>query len=41
MGFDDDFVIDVSDTRAYKQFGNSVVVGAMEHAARLMERFIV
>ena len=41
MGFDDDFVIDVSDTRAYKQFGNSVVVGAMEHAARLMKRFIV
>jgi DNA (cytosine-5)-methyltransferase 1 len=26
MGFPDDFVIPVSDTRAYKQFGNSVVV---------------
>ena len=26
MGFDDDFVIPVSDTQAYKQFGNSVAV---------------
>ena len=25
MGFDDDFIIPVSDTQAYKQFGNSVV----------------
>lgn len=26
MGYDDSFIIPVSDTRAYKQFGNSVVV---------------
>jgi DNA (cytosine-5)-methyltransferase 1 len=36
MGFKDDYVIPVSDTRAYKQFGNSVVVDVMRHAAKLM-----
>lgn len=36
MGFPDSFRISVSDTRAYKQFGNSVVVEVMAHAARLM-----
>ncbi|MCG9125857.1 DNA (cytosine-5-)-methyltransferase [Laribacter hongkongensis] len=41
MGFDDTFRIPVSDTRAYKQFGNSVVVDVMAHAARLMHRFLV
>jgi DNA (cytosine-5)-methyltransferase 1 len=34
MGFPDTFEIPVSDTRAYKQFGNSVVVGAVEHVAK-------
>lgn len=33
MGFPDDFVIPVSDTQAYKQFGNSVVVPMMEAVA--------
>src|SRR5690606_4521156 len=33
MGFPDDFVIPVSDTRAYKQFGNSVVVPMMAAVA--------
>ncbi len=33
MGFPDDFVIPVSDTRAYKQFGNSVVVPLFSHIA--------
>lgn len=37
MGFPDTFRIPVSDTRAYKQFGNSVVVGAMNHVAKLMQ----
>ena len=37
MGFDDDFVIPVSDTRAYKQFGNSVVVPMMEDVAKVMK----
>ncbi len=41
MGFGDDFRIPVSDTRAYKQFGNSVVVDVMAHTARLMCQFLV
>lgn len=36
MGFPDTFRIPVSDTRAYRQFGNSVVVGVMSHVANLM-----
>ena len=37
MGFEDDFVIPVSDTQAYKQFGNSVVVKMMISIAEAME----
>lgn len=37
MGFPDSFKIPVSDTRAYKQFGNSVVVDVMSHVAQLMQ----
>lgn len=36
MGYDDSFVIPVSDTRAYKQFGNSVVVPVFERIANLI-----
>lgn len=36
MGFPDTFDIPVSDTQAYKQFGNSVVVPAVEEVARIM-----
>lgn len=36
MGFPDDFKIPVSDTQAYKQFGNSVVVPMIEEVARIM-----
>ena len=36
MGFPDDFQIPVSDTQAYKQFGNSVVVPMMSEVARVM-----
>ena len=36
MGFPDTFRIPVSDTRAYKQFGNSVVVDVMTHVAKMM-----
>lgn len=36
MGYDDTFRIPVSDTRAYKQFGNSVVVPVIEAVATLM-----
>ena len=37
MGFSDTFRIPVSDTRAYRQFGNSVVVDVMSHVAKLMQ----
>lgn len=36
QGFPDDFIIPVSDTQAYKQFGNSVVVPLMANVARLI-----
>ncbi|MBC3810015.1 DNA (cytosine-5-)-methyltransferase [Undibacterium aquatile] len=36
MGFPDTFKIPVSDTRAYKQFGNSVVVDVMSYIANAM-----
>jgi DNA (cytosine-5)-methyltransferase 1 len=36
MGFPDDFVIPVSDTQAYKQFGNAVVVPVIEAIAKAM-----
>ncbi|TXI89387.1 MAG: DNA (cytosine-5-)-methyltransferase [Cupriavidus sp.] len=37
MGFPDSFVIPVSDTQAYKQFGNSVVMPVMQEIARVMK----
>ena len=36
QGFPDSFVIPVSDTQAYKQFGNSVVVPLMSNVAKLV-----
>lgn len=36
QGFPDDFKIPVSDTQAYRQFGNSVVVPLMENVAKLI-----
>jgi DNA (cytosine-5)-methyltransferase 1 len=36
MGYPDSFRIPVSDTRAYKQFGNSVVVPLIRHVANLI-----
>lgn len=44
MGFDRKqrkFLIPVSDTQAYKQFGNSVVVPVMEEMARIMKPHIM
>lgn len=38
QGFPDDFKIPVSDTQAYRQFGNSVVVPLMSEVARLVVR---
>ena len=36
MGFPDSYVIPVSDTQAYRQFGNSVVVPMFEAIAELV-----
>jgi DNA (cytosine-5)-methyltransferase 1 len=45
MGFDQpgkgEFIIPVSDTQAYRQFGNSVAVPAVEAVARLMRPYIL
>lgn len=41
MGFPDTWRIPVSDTRAYKQFGNSVVTLAFQEVAKIMEPHIV
>lgn len=41
MGYPDSFQIPVSDTRAYKQFGNSVVVPLIAHVARLMKPWVL
>lgn len=41
MGFPDDFKIPVSDTQAYRQFGNSVVVPVMREVARIMAPRVV
>jgi len=41
MGFPDTFKIPVSDTQAYRQFGNSVVVPVMQEVARIMTPRVV
>ncbi|MDP1539903.1 MAG: DNA (cytosine-5-)-methyltransferase [Moraxellaceae bacterium] len=41
MGYPDDFRIPVSDTRAYQQFGNSVVMLAFQEVARIMQPYLV
>ena len=44
MGYDDGktrFEIPVSDTRAYKQFGNGVVVPVASEVARIMKPYIM
>lgn len=41
MGLPDDFRIPVSDTRAYKQFGNSVVMPVFNEVARIMKPWII
>ena len=40
MGYGDDFRIPVSDTQAYKQFGNSVAVPVFQEVARIMQPHI-
>ena len=41
MGFDDTFVIPVSDTQAYIQFGNSVVIPVFREVARIISKYII
>jgi DNA (cytosine-5)-methyltransferase 1 len=41
MGFDDSFKIPVSDTQAYRQFGNSVVVPMITEMARVLVQNII
>jgi DNA (cytosine-5)-methyltransferase 1 len=41
MGFPDSFRIPVSDTQAYRQFGNSVIVPVMTEVARIMAPHII
>jgi DNA (cytosine-5)-methyltransferase 1 len=41
MGLPDTFKIPVSDTRAYKQFGNSVVVPVIQAVAQVMQPFLI
>lgn len=41
MGYPDTFKIPVSDTQAYKQFGNSVVVPVIEEIAKIMKPHIM
>ena len=41
MGYPDDYIIPVSDTRAYKQFGNSVVVPLFHAVAEFIKPYIV
>lgn len=40
MGFDDVFRIVVSDTQAYRQFGNSAAVPVFREVARVMQPHI-
>lgn len=41
MGFDDSFKIPVSDTQAYRQFGNSVVVPMIAEVAKVLVKNII
>jgi DNA (cytosine-5)-methyltransferase 1 len=41
MGFPEDWKIPVSDTQAYRQFGNAVVVPVVTEIARIMKRHIM
>jgi DNA (cytosine-5)-methyltransferase 1 len=41
MGFPEDFIIPVSDTQAYRQFGNSIVVPMVEEVAQYMKPWIM
>lgn len=40
MGFSDKFIIPVSDTQAYRQFGNSVIIPVIREVAKLMVPYV-
>ena len=40
QGFTDDFIIPVSNARAYKQFGNSVCIPVIEAVAKVMLEYL-
>jgi len=40
MGYPDSYIIPVSDTRAYKQFGNSVVVPLFKSVAQALKPYL-
>ena len=40
MGFPDEIIIQVSNTQAYRQFGNSVVMPVMKEVARIMMPYV-
>lgn len=41
QGFSDDFIIPVSDTQAYKQFGNAVTVNVSYYMARAIKKTLI
>jgi len=41
MGFPDSFKIPVSDTQAYRQFGNSVAMPVIKEVARILQPYVV
>ena len=41
QGFSDDFVIPVSDTQAYKQFGNAVTVNVSNAVASMVKNALI
>jgi DNA (cytosine-5)-methyltransferase 1 len=41
QGFDDDFLIPVSDSQAYKQFGNAVTVNVSHSVAKAVKKSLV
>ena len=41
QGFPDNFIIDVSDAQAYKQFGNSVAIPAIKATAEMIIKKLI
>jgi len=41
QGFSDDFIISVSDSQAYKQFGNAVTVNVSYYVSRAIKEALI